>query len=238
MVNIAMAHHNIPNPQGHHGHGMKLHLGHHSHHIDKDPRDKEERDNHSIVSSVGSGRSSRSNNKERELQRERDKRLHHLYSLFQLHLRYISCKKIAKLSRAFFTWKILTCRTITGKVDMSSNDITSVVGSSSTTSSSYLSLFSENEKLREQLYDSQTMCREVRVAAAKTIACSIFHRRRVLTCRKYLDRWITTLRIDQQRLLQAERQISLDVRPNCLDICFKASFHSCNVLDWIAEVGK
>ena len=184
----------------------------------------DERENQSIVSAGGSGRSKNvstgnsreggSNSNSNRDNKERKRTMNNTIIRVRTNR---ALSRIIGISRAFFTWK--TKVSLLPFLIDSSNDGSNmgVEGEgkgekcSDNKANSYLTLFFENERLRQQLKEQQRSSKTTRQhAGAASLACLLRSRRRML-CRAYLDRWIQMSSMEAHRSSHIQRATELKV---------------------------
>ena len=198
---------------------------HHHHYHNLQPVNNDERENQSIVSagggsgrtknvSAGNSREGGSNNNSSRDNKERKRTMNNMIIRFRT---YRALSRAIGISRAFFTWK-MKVSLLPFLID-SSNDSgnTGVEGEgngekrSDSKANSYLTLFFENERLRQQLKEQQRSSKATRQhAGAASLACLLRSRRRML-CRAYLDRWIQMSSMEAHRSSHIQQATELKV---------------------------
>jgi hypothetical protein len=127
--------------------------------------------------------------------------------------------RIISISKAFFTWRARLNDFTFQKLSSANNEDLSSRNNSATfttsTSSAYLALFAENERLRQQLTENQHNQKGIKTGAAKSLMGSIFRSRRNILCRYFLDRWIQQVKSEQQILFHNQKSAALQVFLHC-----------------------
>ena len=209
-------------PPGHKSSVPQGHLSNH-HHYNPHSSANDDRENHSVISGGGgSGRTKNSttgnsreggSNRDNVREKERRRILNNVSSYIR---RFRALNKAINISRAFFTWKtrasLAPFLIDPHKHNSSNTGVEDEEGRPSASKvNSYLSLFYENEKLRQQLKEQQRSGKATRQhAGAASIACLLRSRRRMM-CRAYLDRWIQMCSIEAHRSSQSQKSTELKV---------------------------
>ena len=209
-------------PPGHKSSVPQGHLSNH-HHYNPHSSANDDRENHSVISGGGgSGRTKNSttgnsreggSNRDNVREKERKRILNNVSSYIR---RFRALNKAINISRAFFTWKtrasLAPFLIDPNKHNSSNTGVEDEEGRPSASKvNSYLSLFYENEKLRQQLKEQQRSGKATRQhAGAASIACLLRSRRRMM-CRAYLDRWIQMCSIEAHRSSQSQKSTELKV---------------------------
>lgn len=198
---------------------------HHHHHHNLQPVtgsaiNNDERENHSIVSGGGgSGRTKNAtsgNSREGGSNSNRDykERKRTVINVIIRMRSYRAMSRAIGLSRAFFTWKTKVSL-MPFLIDHISN--MGIEGDekggekSDSKANSYLTLFFENERLRQQLKEQQRNSKAARQhAGAASLACLLRSRRRML-CRAFLDRWIQMSNMEAHRSSHIQQATELKV---------------------------